>query len=193
MRRIIRGCLWLIKGTLLTTALAALVLWPWSYRHRRGVAISRVMLMSDRVAMVEFGLASGKGRIEVNKQRQEYLGEGLDFGRALATTHGAGWRWTVDSGTSFKAAHPSWEPVQSQSGAGTVRGHSQTERNASFPCWLLALVTGAWPLANFTLLIRRRARRRRLALAGCCTMCGYDLRGGHDRCPECGASAKVTL
>ena len=33
MRRIVRGVLWIVKGTLLAIALAALVLWPWSYEH----------------------------------------------------------------------------------------------------------------------------------------------------------------
>jgi len=189
MRRITRVFLWLIKGTLLTIALALLVLWPWSYRHRRGVAISRVMLMSDRVAMAEFGLAWENGRLEVSDQRQEYLGEGLDFGRALAATHGAGWRWTVDLGASPARVHS--DPLQSHSSAGTVRGHSHTERNASLPCWLLTIVTGAWPLANLTRLIYRQSRRRRRALAGCCVRCGYDLRASPDRCPECGTLPEV--
>ena len=30
-------------------------------------------------------------------------------------------------------------------------------------------------------------RRRRRTRAGCCANCGYDLRSGHDVCPECGS------
>lgn len=34
-------------------------------------------------------------------------------------------------------------------------------------------------------IFRSWARRRRTA-QGCCPNCGYDLRAGHERCPECG-------
>jgi hypothetical protein len=55
------------------------------------------------------------------------------------------------------------------------------------PYWfLLALAT---PLPARWLLRGLRSRRhRRLAAAGRCTTCGYDLRGTPDRCPECGAT-----
>jgi hypothetical protein len=44
------------------------------------------------------------------------------------------------------------------------------------PVWLLLLAAPYWLL--------RRPRPRQ----GACAQCGYDLRGGHDRCPECGAA-----
>jgi len=85
---------------------------------------------------------------------------------------------------------------------GPIRWHDDDDEDpgvynrdvvASFPCWLLSLSTALWPLTSLTLLLRRRARRRRLARAGCCAQCGYDLRatphsGGElvTRCPECG-------
>ena len=59
------------------------------------------------------------------------------------------------------------------------------------PAWqlaaLFALPPAAWLLAN----VLRRRRRQRRALLGCCTECGYDLRGSPARCPECGMSAGV--
>ncbi len=38
-------------------------------------------------------------------------------------------------------------------------------------------------------MVWRGRRRRRLAAAGCCRNCGYDLRATPGRCPECGAVA----
>jgi hypothetical protein len=64
-----------------------------------------------------------------------------------------------------------------------------TECAASAPLWIVALVAGAWPLTSIVVLFRRRRRLRRLARAGHCWRCGYDLRATPDRCPECGAVA----
>jgi hypothetical protein len=54
----------------------------------------------------------------------------------------------------------------------------------TFPHAVLVAAFGAWPVISFV-------RRRRLARtrAGFCR-CGYDLRGGHERCPECGRVAQ---
>jgi hypothetical protein len=53
---------------------------------------------------------------------------------------------------------------------------------AGGPTWAL-LPLGAWPLLGWTV---RRARLWRRKRRGWCLACGYDLRGAHDRCPECG-------
>ena len=53
----------------------------------------------------------------------------------------------------------------------------------SFPLWSLASLCLIVP-ARWVLQRRRDHRRRRDAR---CVDCGYDLRGGPDRCPECGA------
>ena len=59
------------------------------------------------------------------------------------------------------------------------------------PGWYCVLIVLSPPLDR---LLRRgweaQQRRRRLArdpwAEGRCPACAYDLRGGHERCPECG-------
>jgi hypothetical protein len=57
------------------------------------------------------------------------------------------------------------------------------------PVWSLATVLAAVPVTRGALMIRRYARLRRRRRLNQCLECGYDLRGGHDRCPECGRPA----
>jgi hypothetical protein len=52
--------------------------------------------------------------------------------------------------------------------------------------WVVVLLSGAmpvWALMRFAARWRVRTRVRR----GLCSVCGYDLRGAPQRCPECGA------
>jgi hypothetical protein len=56
-----------------------------------------------------------------------------------------------------------------------------------FRYWLAALVAAA-PLAAWAPTFLRARRRRRRRIRGRCVDCGYDLRGGNERCPECGAA-----
>jgi hypothetical protein len=55
-------------------------------------------------------------------------------------------------------------------------------REWTAPHWVLALAAAALPLAWSVQLF---CRPRRIPL-GLCPTCGYDLRAGPDRCPECG-------
>jgi hypothetical protein len=58
----------------------------------------------------------------------------------------------------------------------------------AFPHWALILVltaAGLWGL--FSPAYRRRMRLAR----GLCGQCGYDLRAGHERCPECGTATTM--
>ncbi len=56
-----------------------------------------------------------------------------------------------------------------------------------FPIWLLALLGAVLPAWRSVAYLRDRRLARRSA-AGLCVICGYDLRGSPDRCPECGAA-----
>lgn len=60
-------------------------------------------------------------------------------------------------------------------------------RLAAVPHWILVAV-GALPLLMRAVLMCRRYIRVR---QGQCTNCGYDLRSGHDRCPECGQAVSI--
>ncbi|HEV2295397.1 MAG TPA: hypothetical protein VGR35_16220 [Tepidisphaeraceae bacterium] len=53
------------------------------------------------------------------------------------------------------------------------------------PVWFVSLVLA---LPGLRVMARMAGARRRRD-SGCCVNCGYDLRGGHERCPECGADA----
>jgi hypothetical protein len=63
----------------------------------------------------------------------------------------------------------------------------KTGRWVEFPFWMPFLLAAA-PLA----FAGRAARQRRVRLRrGLCLSCGYDLRGGGERCPECGTPASA--
>ena len=53
----------------------------------------------------------------------------------------------------------------------------------NLPHAFAVLAFGVLPACWFAVRLERRRKRR----LGLCRVCGYDLRAGHDRCPECGA------
>lgn len=54
------------------------------------------------------------------------------------------------------------------------------------PFWMIAIVFGSLPTIYGWIMIMRNWRNHRRRRAGSCHVCGYDLRGSADRCPECG-------
>jgi hypothetical protein len=59
-------------------------------------------------------------------------------------------------------------------------------RDWGVPYWVLALITGAIPVA--CVAHRRRSVRHG---RGLCKACGYDLRATPERCPECGTAGEA--
>jgi hypothetical protein len=60
--------------------------------------------------------------------------------------------------------------------------------DGGFAIWPIVLLSAVAPCIG----LQRVWRRRRWAKSGRCRFCGYDLRATPDRCPECGATVKVS-
>jgi hypothetical protein len=75
---------------------------------------------------------------------------------------------------------------QNRSGAGGFGPFDDIE--IEFRYWLLVALAAVLPAARVPWLLLERRRRRRRQRRGLCAECGYDLRGGGGRCPECGTS-----
>jgi hypothetical protein len=199
-RRPIRGMGWAAKGLLLAVALAALFAWPWSWGHRGRVELTRWTARTTSTERRLIAVGCEEGRFDLQWGTLRLTNAWLSTAGDEAARHGPGWAWTWEPGSTrwnpLFAADSSWKIFSSgawttRSGSSEIVGHA-----VAFPCWLLALVAGAWPCASLALFVRRRRRARRLALVGCCRRCGYDLRATPEAggamlatCPECGRSA----
>jgi hypothetical protein len=97
------------------------------------------------------------------------------------------WLFTSDTPSSwerhgFALSRPQW-------------AHLDAPRNALSAHAVVVPAWFAWMIASlplgmvYSLRLARRWRRARLARAGHCPVCGYDLRGVPGRCPECGHPA----
>ncbi len=64
--------------------------------------------------------------------------------------------------------------------------HAYTSRHAGISYAWLLFASAALPVWTLVNSLTRRSIARRRIRRGLCGSCGYDLRGGHQRCPECG-------
>jgi len=198
MRRIVRGVLWVVKGVLLAVALGALVVWPWSYWRGAYFWTGRYSKNNDRIDYITYTAAWRDGRIIVSAARGFWIIPDEEDGESFRSKYKIGWMMESDPQSSAYATIPldsSLGPIGWEIKDFHKSWRSSRTYTASCPLWLVALLAALWPLTSLTLLLRRRARRRRLALTGCCKNCGYDLRatphsGGQlvTRCPECGTA-----
>ena len=121
-------------------------------------------------------------------ERAEYLlnddEPGRTFGESLLSQ--GGW-----SSQPVKPEVPSWRLAllpQTVQRSRQSRNYKITTYSYRCPLWIIAVPLALFPARR---LLAARARRRRLRLRLCPT-CGYDLRAGPGRCPECGAVPGVT-
>jgi hypothetical protein len=196
--------LWVVKGLLLLIAVGAVVMWPVSRGRQMGVEAERYTA----------GPASGEDRwcsvrcwdrraFLVGGRRDAWSGPRLDRIREKVQSGGDGWRWrrwpnAYDWNEIYWPSR--WGPLRWNFTDVNYRDGTSRFRELAAPLWLVALAAAAWPLASIALLIRRRRKRRRFSMVGCCQTCGYDLRATAEksgpllaRCPECGAEAATVL
>jgi hypothetical protein len=84
-----------------------------------------------------------------------------------------------------------WGGFEIISGLGPRDGGmmSDTYNGLGAPLWFVLVVTGAAGCFLVRRVLRDRAAKPTTTQ---CKSCGYDLRAGHDKCPECGATSHVT-
>lgn len=198
--RTARGFLWIVKGLLLILALATLVLWPMSCGREISLHGERYSKAADRVHDCQLLGACDNGLMVVAGDMTHYDSAGaLQTQWPIPIAAGPGWKWELDSSPSEddgRWLNSSFGPLRYER-VDIGQSHFWMARRAfGLPCWLMAPLLAFWPLTSLTLVFRRHRKRRRLARAGCCNRCGYDLRATAaktgpllPRCPECGAAA----
>jgi hypothetical protein len=172
----------------LLVAVALLVAWHRSFDgdYALGVQTRRVS-------------ASQGGRWEYRftgvSVRRGLLGVGSVQERS-GTTPAADFRYDLDGWTGGVNSSFWRDPVADATvgGFGVRRVNSKPAGNnlgyvgwvLVMPIWLVILLL-CWPIGAGYVGVWREARQLSRAKQGLCPMCGYDLRGSNERCPECGA------
>jgi hypothetical protein len=81
--------------------------------------------------------------------------------------------------------------LQTAQSGGLAPSHAYASWRVPVPVAAAALAV--LPAARAAVLVFGPLRRRRRHRKGLCPACGYDLRGGHKRCPECGEPVTPVL
>jgi hypothetical protein len=198
--RTARGVLWLAKGLLLILAVAVLVVWPVSRGNAFGAWRSSYTERSKWADEFQLAIGCRNGRICAAHRTNHYSVDAFQvWGTFAPWRNSQGWKWSAASGNGADfpdVSFDGWGPLRWKFQTTHDPNYATEWRSIAISCWLLAPLLALWPLISFTLLIRRRTRRRHRLATGCCLSCGYDLRatplpGGEvlARCPECGAAA----
>jgi hypothetical protein len=72
---------------------------------------------------------------------------------------------------------------------GNPNGYYEAWQRLRLPFWAVFLLTGVLPMCWLV----RAVSSSELRKAGCCHVCGYDLRATPHRCPECGTPTAACL
>lgn len=172
-----------LVGLLLTVVSVAV----WAYSVRRVMTVSYA-----RPADVKRGaLMVGTGVVDC-RYSAEWTNRPYPVSISVRA-RGAGWRhhWGPDTRLGrWSYSKPNYDRIGPATSYVGRWGFALRWGNGDFalrvPCSYVTLALGlptAFGLLRGTVLWRRHRRRRRLGL---CLGCGYDLRGGRGRCPECG-------
>jgi hypothetical protein len=193
MRPFSRFILWTLKSLLLLIALAAIILWPLSRGHLYEIAAKRYVTAASRVDYFNCFITCQDGHVMFGYGRIAATG-GINLSAYTDDAHraGEGWSWHPQSTPRIYPItawwSDGWGPFHWEVNEKDGGEYSIIRRWYAVPLWLVALISGVWPVWSIALSIRRMRRRRRAAREGCCKSCGYDLRATPDRCPECGTT-----
>ena len=185
MRRWIPGVVCVV---LALSCVASIGLWAFSWRTAYCLSLKRDT-PEVRSAPCYAGFVSSAPGVDVFSMRGglEVRFYGERRGNAWRP-EGTTWAFTTSEVTSPKRITEMRDPRSAFNKLGFTAGRWSVSWAVGVPYWFVALVSGLPPIVY----ARRAMRRRRLAMAGCCRRCGYDLRASSGRCPECGQSMPVT-
>jgi hypothetical protein len=184
----------LVSALSLVLLLATLGLWAIVCVRGRYFSWVRPWVRSDPLTMrqVRYNAGAGWDGVAVTKLVEVRHYDDAPTSAAVEQTLRASeppeWNWygsrqAVVMGQEFGPGGDLWRAVSVTAlprGAGAA---------VLLRFWFLALLFGICP----TLWLQWRRRQQRLASAGSCLECGYDLRATPDRCPECGTVAAKSV